>query len=265
VDEERVFSMSAFEAAYLIRSFREKNPHLSIRDLVETIRAVRADFYSHDYEAGVVLEAGIPTALTSLAAFFTAAIEAVISSHKPLWERLAPAGRKHVLQAVGVNGTQCLRAAGLLDTSQRATDWWDALATARRSERETQLLAQGREGERLSLDYEKARLQREGILREPVWIAIDDNMVGYDILSFALLDGAEVNRLIEVKTTQANPPRMFLSRNEWETAQRFGPTFQFHLWVLPARHLTILSIEDVRPHIPVDHGRGRWETVEISI
>lgn len=264
MNEERVLSMSAFEAAYLIRSFREKNPHLSTPDLVETIRAVRTDFYSHDYEAGVFLEAGVSVASAPLESFFTAAIEAVIASHRPIWERLAPAGRNHVLQAVGVNGTQCLRAAGLLDTSTRATDWWDALATAHRGERDARLLAQGRKGERLSLDYEKARLQHEGILREPVWIAIDDNMVGYDILSFARHDGAEVNRLIEVKTTQANPPRMLLSRNEWETAQRFGSTFQFHLWTLPAGNLTILSIEDVRPHIPADHGKGKWKTIEIS-
>lgn len=263
MDEERVLSMSAFEAAYLIRSFREKNPHLSTPDLVETIRAVRTDFYSHDYEAGIALEAEISVAAAPLESFFTAAIEVVIASHQPIWERLAPAGRNHVLQAVGVNGAQCLRAAGLLDTSLRATNWWDALATAHRGERDARLLAQGREGERLSLDYEKARLHGEGIVREPVWVAIDDNMVGYDILSYTRHDGTEISRLIEVKTTQANPPRMILSRNEWETAQRFGNVFQFHLWTLPAGDLTILSIEDIRPHIPEDNGKGEWKTVEI--
>ena len=263
MDEERVLSMSAFEAAYLIRSFREKNPLLSTSDLVETIRAVRADFYSHDYEAGVALEARISAASTPLATFFTAAIEAVIASHQPMWERLAPAGRNHVLQAVGVNGTQCLRAAGLLDLSRRATDWWDALATAHRGERGARLLAQGREGERLSLEYEATRLQREGIERAPVWVAIDDNMVGYDILSYALHEGAQVNRLIEVKTSHSSPPRMILTRNEWETAQRFGSAFQFHLWTLPAGDLKVLTVEDVRPHIPTNNGCGKWENVEI--
>lgn len=264
MDEERVLSMSALEAAYLIRSFREKNPHLGTPELVETIRAIRADFYSHDYEAGIALEAEISAPSTPLELFFTAAIDTVIATRQPLWARLAPAGRSHVLQALGVNGAQCLRAAGLLDMNPRATDWWDALATAHRGERDARLLAQGRDGERLSLDYENARLQREGIAREPVWVAIDDNMVGYDILSYALQDGAEVSRLIEVKTTQANPPRMILSRNEWETAERFGRVFQFHLWALPAGDLTILSVEEVRPHIPADNGRGTWESVEIK-
>jgi hypothetical protein len=263
VDGERVLTMSAFEAAYLIRSFREKNPHLSTPELVETIRAVRADFYSHDYDTGVELEAGIAVGSTTLEDFFTAAIEAVISAHEPVWARMAPAGRNHALHALGVNGTQCLRAAGLLDTSQRATDWWDTLATAHRGERDARLLAQGREGERLSLAYERARLQREGISREPVWVAIDDNMVGYDILSYALHEGAEISRLIEVKTTQANPPRMILSRNEWKTAEQYGSAYEFHLWTLPACDLTILSVEDVRAHIPTDKGQGKWESVEI--
>lgn len=263
MDEERVLSMSALEAAYLIRSFREKNPQLGTSELVETIRAVRADFYSHDYDAGIFLEAEIGAPSTPLEFFFTAAIDAVISTHQPLWARLAPAGRSHVLQAVGVNGAQCLRAAGLLDMNPRATGWWDALAMAHRGERDARLLAQGREGERLSLDYERARLQREGIAREPVWVAIEDNMVGYDVLSYALHDGAEVSCLIEVKTTQSSPPRMILSRNEWETAQQFGSAFQFHLWILPAGDLTILSVEDVRAHIPTDNGQGKWESVEI--
>lgn len=263
MDEERVLSMSAFEAAYLIRSFREKNPGLGTPELIETIRAVRADFYSHDYEAGVELEARIPGASSPLESFFTAAVETVISARQPFWARLAPAGRNHVLQALGINGAQCLRAAGLLGASPRVTDWWDALAMANRGERDARLLARGREGERLSLDYERARLARGGIAREPVWVAIDDNTVGYDILSYALHEGSEVSRLIEVKTTQAASPRMILSRNEWKTAEQFGPAFEFHLWSLPTGNLTIFSVEQVRPHIPADNGQGKWESVEI--
>jgi hypothetical protein len=266
VDEDRILAMSAFEAAYLIRSFREKNPELSAAELVATARAVRADFYPHDYDAGLNLERQISLDVSEpLERFFTAAIEAVIASRSPVWARLAPAGRSHVLQAIGVNGTQCLRAAGLLETGARATDWWDALASTTRSERDARLLAQGREGERLSLAYEANRLRRESISREPVWVAIDDNTVGYDILSYAVHDGREINRLIEVKTTQATPPRMILSRNEWRIASQYGPAFQFHLWNLNTKSLTIFTVEQVRAHIPTDNGFGRWESVEIRL
>ncbi len=264
MDEDRILAMSAFEAAYLIRTFREKNPELSTTDLIATVRAVRADFYPHDYDAGADIEGRIPARLiTPLEAFFTAAIEAIIAERSPIWARLAPAGRNHVLQAIGVNGVQCLRSAGLLGSDARATDWWDALATVNRGERDARLLAQGREGERLSLAYENARLQQEGISRAPEWVAIDDNTVGYDILSYAWHEGSQVNRLIEVKTTQAHPPRMILSRNEWRTAQQYGGAFEFHLWNLNDEALTIYTVEQLKVHIPTDNGAGKWESVEI--
>ncbi|MDP3549575.1 MAG: DUF3883 domain-containing protein [Novosphingobium sp.] len=222
------------------------------------------DFYPHDFDAGLEIECRIqPELVSPLEAFFTAAIDGIIANRSPIWARLAPAGRNHVLQAIGVNGVQCLRSAGLLNTDARATDWWDALASANRSERDARLLAQGREGERLSLEYETDRLRREGISRDPVWVAMDDNTVGYDILSYARHDGNEINRLIEVKTTLSNPPRMFLSRNEWRTASRYGSAFEFHLWNLNAGSLTIFSVSQIEPHIPTDNGLGEWESVEI--
>lgn len=265
MDEDRILAMSAFEAAHLIRTFREKNPDLGSTEIIATVRSVRADFYPHDYDAGLEIEKQVPNVITTpIESFFTAAIDAIIALRSPIWARLAPAGRNHVLQAIGVNGVQCLRAAGLLETNARSTDWWDALASANRGERDARLLAQGREGERLSLAYETARLDREGIAKPPVWVAIDDNTVGYDILSYAMHDGSEINRLIEVKTTRANPPRMILSRNEWETARRYGAAFEFHLWNLNSGALTILSVDQIRPHVPTDNGAGKWENLEIS-
>ena len=269
MDEERILSMSAFEAAFLVRSFRYKNPGFTADELVQTARAIRVDFYPHDYDMGVALEAliaypGSGSAMP-LEEFFTAAVDSIIAERRPLWARLAPAGRNHVLQAIGVNGVQCLRAAGLLETSERATAWWDALANVNRGDKDARLLAQGRQGERLSLAYETERLQREGISRAPSWVAIEDNTVGYDILSYAMIEGHETSRLIEVKTTYADPPRMILSRNEWKTAEQFGAAFEFHLWQMATTTLTILGAEDVQLHIPEDNGRGRWESVEIKV
>ena len=123
MDEDRILSMSAFEAAYLIRSFRKQHPSLSNAELVQTARAIRADFYSYDYSAGLSLERviGDKEDEQSLESFFTAAVDAVIAQQNPLWTRLAPSGRRHVLQAMGLNNKQCLRTAGLMDTSTRAT------------------------------------------------------------------------------------------------------------------------------------------------
>lgn len=265
MNEDRLLAMSAFEAAYLIRTFREKNSVLSTAEIIEIARAVRADFYSHDYEAGAAIEELIPyNVITPLEDFFLAAIETILAAKSPMWARFAPAGRNHVLQAIGLNGVQCLRSAGLLSSDMRATRWWDALATSSRGERDARLLAQGREGERLSLAYERNRLQQEGISKLPIWVAIDDNTVGYDIISYAHHDNGEVTRLIEVKATRAKPPRMILSRNEWKTAEQYGVAFEFHLWVLDEPSLTIISTEKIRRHIPSDNGTGKWESVEIT-
>lgn len=264
MNEDRILAMSAFEAAFLIRSFKEKNPELNLPDLVDTIRSIRTDFCRHDYDAGAHIEQRIPLEIIEpIDLFFTAAIEAIIADCSPIWARLAPAGRNHVLQAIGVNGIQCFRSAGLLGSDTRATNWWDALASANRSERNAHLLEEGREGERLSLKYENDRLRREGIVRAPVWVAIDDNTVGYDILSYAWHDGREVNRLIEVKTTRAEPPRMIISRNEWKTAELYGTAFELHLWSLNSKSLKIYTVDQIRPHIPADSGAGKWESVEI--
>lgn len=264
MDENRILAMSAFEAAYIIRTFRTKHPALDASDLIAAVRAVRADFYPHDYDAGAYIEGRIsPQITTPLEFFFTAAIDFIIVEYSPIWARLAPAGRNHVIQAIGVNGVQCLRSAGLLGSDVRATNWWDALAMLNRGERNARLLEQGREGERLSLAYERSRLQREGISRLPEWVAIDDNTVGYDILSYAWNEGSQVNRLIEVKTTQEHLSRMFLSRNEWEVAEQYGEVFEFHLWNLSNKALTIYTVADIRGHIPIDNGAGKWESVEI--
>ena len=99
MDEDRILSMSAFEAAYLVRSFRKKHPTLSEDELVQTVRSIRTDFYSYDYPTGLSLERLIASeADESLERFFTAAVEAVITASRPFWTRLAPSGRRHVLQ-----------------------------------------------------------------------------------------------------------------------------------------------------------------------
>jgi hypothetical protein len=267
VDEERILSMSAFEAAYLIRSFRRKHPSLTEQELIQTARSIRTDFYSYDYRTGLALERLIqnPKADGSLEGFFTAAVEAVMTQYTPFWIRLAPSGRRHVLQAMSVNGAQCLRAAGLMDESLRAIAWWDGLSRSSRSEKDDRLLAQGREGERLSLAYEVSRLDREGLSKKPLWVALEDNTVGYDILSYSTSGEKEQSRLIEVKTSVGSNPRLFLSKNEWRAAEQFGAAFEFHHWMIDTKTLSILSVEDVRPHIPSENGHGKWEVVEIRL
>lgn len=167
MEEDRILTMSAFEAAYMVRQFRKSHPGLNEVDLIRTVRAIRTDFYAYDYITGLELEKLIaPETGESGESFFTAAVESVIASKHPFWTRLAPSGRRHVVQAMGVNGAQCLRAAGLMDESPRTTAWWDSLSRTNRGDRDERLLKQGRSGERLSLAYEATKLERQGISQE---------------------------------------------------------------------------------------------------
>ena len=165
IDAERFLAMSVFEATLILRDFRERHPGLATDELIATIRRLRADYAAHDYTLGVELEhlihPQIPSLLVNVELFFTAAVETVIEHGEPIWARLAPAGRDRVVKAMSVNGAQCLRGAGLLEAppSERVFQWWDTLAAKVRASIDERLLAQGREGERWSLEYERNRPQ----------------------------------------------------------------------------------------------------------
>lgn len=65
------------------------------------------------------------------------------------------------------------------------------------------------------------------------------------------------------KGTTALETRFFLSRNEWDTCVRLHPHYVIHLWNLATKRLTILSKEDLEPHIAVDRGLGTWMDIKI--
>lgn len=268
-DPERLLSMSAFEAAFLLRRFRVLNPTYQDDQLIESIRSVRADFYPNDYDAGLALEQIIPAHLdgNSDVDYFKAAIEGLIDTHQPLWVRLAPGGREHVLRAVSINGTQCFRNAGLLETPPRkeVSDWWDALAARVRSEMDARLLEQGREAERRSLEFERSRLRTLGINREPRWMSVEDNGAGYDILSYAPGVTEPVNRMIEVKSSSQEPPRIIITRGEWESAIEYGEAYVFHIWRVGAAMPVEMNVASMKRHVPIDQGVGTWLKVEIIV
>lgn len=267
VSAERLLSMSAFEAAQVLRSFKQRNPGLLAQDAVKTVRAIRADVYALDYEAGLLLEAALPALLEEASdIFFRACIDAIIHMYRPLWMRLAPGGREQVMRAVPLNGSQCFRAAGLLETppSPAIWSWWDDLAAQIRADRDAALVEQGREAEWWSYERENALVAAAGINRQPVWASIEDNSLGYDILSYRRSGITETSRLIEVKSSSSTPARMILTRNEWKTAERYGEALEFHLWVIPSRQLFIFDVDTVRRSIPTNRGNGNWLEVEIT-
>ena len=103
---------------------------------------------------------------------------------RPFWAKISFLGRDRVRAVLSGDQTQCLRYAGLLgpiDESVRR--WWDELAGHFRAEQSQKLLEIGRQGEQLSFQLEVETLKELGISESPVWISLEDNTAGYDILS----------------------------------------------------------------------------------
>lgn len=189
-------------------------------------------------------------------------LRAFINQTKPSWAALLAKGRKETANLVPAEIRQCLQDAGLLDDVDGETvRWWDSLALAARSDNQENLLTVGRFGERLSLEFEEARVGRR-----PLWQALESNAAGFDLLSWAS-EGASERLSIEVKTStlSADSALFYVTRNEWETA-RLARRFAFHFWLLGRAEqlLWICGVPDIARHIPVDQGEGRWQNAAVS-
>ena len=114
--------------------------------------------------------------------------------------------------------------------------------------------------------HETQRLEDQGILTYPIWIALEDNHAGYDVLSFQQTRGGNVDDLrIEVKTASYSPAHFILTRPEWDTALQQPELHLFHIWNLETKELLKLSVSDMAAHMPLDSGKGLWREVRVTL
>lgn len=183
-----------------------------------------------------------------------------VESVTPPWLKLAIDGRKKVLSFAPNDIRQCLVEAELaVSYEAHVVRFWDELASTARGLRSTELNEIGREGERLTLAYEKARTGRE-----PKWRSVESNSDGYDVLSVADRDDSRAIQ-IEVKTSRAGASgSMHITRNEWDITELM-PLHRFHLWDISKQHplLAVVPRSALSPHVPTDLGSGRWEVLEL--
>ncbi len=269
---QRHISMSAISALIAVRRYCMEFPTVEPHAAAVSIKSRDADFGGSDFEAALSLHDLLPTELVfvDVSSDLQKALKLLLLHHRPWWLRVVPYGRERLVAAArgdDIDQLQCLRAAGLFDDppAQTTVTWWDDLAHTVRADRDQHLLSQGREGERLSLAYERERLQKLGINAEPKWVSIEDNGAGYDIQSFSPGTSEPLNRLIEVKSSARQKPRIFISRNEWESALQYGESYVFHIWHLPSKVLTERTVADLAPNIPINQGTGQWTDVEVEI
>lgn len=260
--------MSAFSALHAIRTYQKAHPEAQIGEVIEALRRSDADMSAIDFGGAVALHNALELpALESPASFFRATLSAWIEHTRPWWLRLFPFGRKRVLTALNADEVQCFRAALLLQDPPEVDvcHWWDRFADIRRAAENAHLTEKGREAERWSMQHERERLEALGIDLQPRWVAIENNGAGFDIQSYDSGEVEPIARLIEVKSSVQTPLRMVITRNEWDTAIRFGPRYFFHVWSVPERELKVLSSADVERHIPSDNGVGRWSEAVVPV
>ena len=263
--------MSVLNAVIEIQDYVQRFNGTSVLDAAGALRESTARVEGFDFAAAVDLldllpmlgMLHAPTRLERLRLL----LFHLIREFKPAWLRVVPYGRGYLRPLIDSSNTcQCLESAGLYDrrVDPSMIRWWDEVALMARGNSDDADAAIGREGESLTIAYEQERLATAGRPDlQPLWVAIEDNTLGYDVRSFEL-NNDEIRPIhIEAKATYAQPPRFFLSRSEWDKAQEFGGSYRLYLWALPARQLSVLRRDDLRGHIPIDQGSGRWQTTEI--
>ena len=104
-------------------------------------------------------------------------------------------------------------------------------------------------------------------MKQILWVGLDDNTAGYDVLSYELGVPENTNLLIEVKSTVASALRFYVTRNEWNQALKLKDAYFFHVWDLqkdPAI-LYVRTVAEVEPHIPTDNKNDKWSNAQIPL
>ena len=104
-----------------------------------------------------------------------------VDAVRPPWIKNAIDGRLKVLSFSPTEIAQSLIEAELArGYDNEVVEFWDRLAAIARGLRSAELGEIGREGERLTLAFERERTGRE-----PKWRSVESNSDGYDVLSIA--------------------------------------------------------------------------------
>ncbi|MEC4620133.1 DUF3883 domain-containing protein [Bacillus paranthracis] len=84
----------------------------------------------------------------------------------------------------------------------------------------------GEQAEKYVLELERSRFK---FLRKIKHVALDDNNIGYDIMSFIDEESEEYDKFIEVKCYSDYTSRFFISRNEIAQSKKLGSNYFLYL------------------------------------
>lgn len=271
ISPERFFSLSCIEGLRLFRIHRTSNPGLPVDQLLSLIDKVEADARHLDMEASVrlstIVEDDCPL---DGHAFYQSCIEAILLKHSPSWSKNMRQGRLRFLSNTTPNNRDVFAAAGLMKDPipLDVIMWWDVISGVAHFISGQSMMERGRKAEIQTLKYERKKLKVARIAQEPKWPGLDDNYLGYDVLSYKRVPNGTISpQLIEVKSTIASPMRFFISRNEWDKALQSSDNYLFHIWNMTRTQSVpyIMTVNDVKPHIPMNKGKGSWHQAHIPV
>ncbi|MDX8458389.1 DUF3883 domain-containing protein [Mesorhizobium humile] len=269
ITTERLFTMSSFEGMRLIRRNLSETPHLSIEEIVTAIWLTEPDAQSLDLEASRELHDIVDPCDLDSHEFYRHCIRGVVLTRFPIWVKTMRLGRQVFAAKLEKDDYTIFDSAGLLvnPPSADVVEWWDTIGHEVKLEADLEKMAQARAAEKLSWDFEKQRLLDLGIDTDPVWVGLDDNTAGYDVLSYEPGVPENTNKLIEVKSTVASPMRFFVTRNEWNQALKSKHAYFFHIWDMHKEPPTLYvrTVAQIAPHIPTDNDKGKWSNAEIPL
>lgn len=267
---DRCFRMSVLNALDGLLVAIRLHPGTGLDRVAETLCVGNASEAGFDYKLAIAILAEVPE-LTSVMAEsrelrLRSFLMHLLIKLRPPWCRLAPRGRTYLHAYLDEDARAVFRNAGLYGDADAATrEWWDQLAALVRSISDERLLQLGRRGEALTLQYECDRLLKLGRADlKPEWVGFEDNSLGYDVRSYAVIDSTVLPRYIEVKAATTEDLRFYLTRNEWGAAKRFNRDFLLHLWDVSEEKLYEITAEELSAHLPQDAGRGNWEMTVIQ-
>ena len=181
---------------------------------------------------------------------------------KPSWCSRIPFGRQEAFIFMSMDEQACFYVAKLMEKNPtiEVALWWNKLSLEIRKRRDEKLLQIGLTGEKETLRYE---YERTG--KEPEWLSVDSNLVGFDICSrLSRENSCELFIEVKASTETISNAYFFISENEWRVAIS-GIEYKFYIWLFEKdkKSLAILLPEDIKYHIPENKEDGRWENVKI--
>ena len=257
--------MSIFTALKRARLKIEEYPGITFQEAANLCMRTSSDGTPHDYTTAGDLHDFLPAVIIDLdnPLEIRRALSYLIENINYDWVYFFPSGREAVKNALNRNEYQVFRNAELYEDSPslEVVSWWDFIADKFRSR---VLDNSYREAELRSLSIERELLLSQNCPHEPVWVALNDNSLGFDIRSYRQFESEWVPFAIEVKSTVTNRYRFYMTRNEANLAKRMKSNYALHYWTQDSSVPLILSSSQVLDNLPIDQGFGKWDSMVVE-